>query len=397
MIEMKKIFRKVHLWISVPFGIFITLICFSGAMLSFEKEITGLLRPELYFSSKDGREALPVDSLMRLVAATLPDSVSATGITIPSDPERNCQVSLSKPRRASVYVDRYTGEVKGQEERLPFFDAMFHLHRWLLGEPQSRNGGMSAGKLIVGLSTLALVLILLSGILMWLTNRNKPLTASLKISLTKGWGRFFHDLHVAGGIYATIFLLAIALTGLNWSFGWYRTGFFSVFGAGSTEKTAAPASGHASDGSQGRGSGSERRGGGHRQASSSEEHTGSHADWQDVYETLMKEHPDCRQITISDGTAALVPAGRHSLRAADTYVFDRETGHILGCSLYGDKDKASRLPGAIYTVHTGSWGGLLTRILNCLAALIGATLPLTGYYLWIRRLFRARSKRGIPE
>ena len=30
---MKKIFRKFHLWLSVPLGIFITLICFSGATL----------------------------------------------------------------------------------------------------------------------------------------------------------------------------------------------------------------------------------------------------------------------------------------------------------------------------------------------------------------------------
>ena len=38
------------------------------------------------------------------------------------------------------------------------------------------------------------------------------------------------DLHVAGGMYALFFLLAMALTGLTWSFGWYRTGFYKVFG-----------------------------------------------------------------------------------------------------------------------------------------------------------------------
>ena len=32
---MKKIFEKIHLWLSVPFGLIITLICFSGAMLVF--------------------------------------------------------------------------------------------------------------------------------------------------------------------------------------------------------------------------------------------------------------------------------------------------------------------------------------------------------------------------
>ncbi|MDE5947315.1 MAG: PepSY domain-containing protein, partial [Prevotella sp.] len=48
---------------------------------------------------------------------------------------------------------------------------------------------------------------------------------------------------------------------------------------------------------------------------------------------------------------------------------------------------------AVYTVHVGSWGGLLTRIVTFLAALLGTTLPLTGYYLWIRRLLgRSRNK-----
>ncbi len=68
-----------------------------------------------------GPKPLPLDSLMTRVQATLPD------------PKRTWQVSLSAPRRASVYVDPYTGQVTGRNERLPFFDTMFHLHRWLLG------------------------------------------------------------------------------------------------------------------------------------------------------------------------------------------------------------------------------------------------------------------------
>ena len=35
---MKKIFRTLHLWLSVPFGLLVSLICFSGAMLVFEKK-----------------------------------------------------------------------------------------------------------------------------------------------------------------------------------------------------------------------------------------------------------------------------------------------------------------------------------------------------------------------
>ena len=34
-----------------------------------------------------------------------------------------------------------------------------------------------------------------------------------------------------------------------------------------------------------------------------------------------------------------------------------------------------------------------TRILYFIAALVGTTLPLTGYYLWIKRLLRRKSGR----
>ncbi len=44
---MMKLFRKIHLWISVPFGIIITLICFSGAMLIFEPEITRAIKHDV--------------------------------------------------------------------------------------------------------------------------------------------------------------------------------------------------------------------------------------------------------------------------------------------------------------------------------------------------------------
>ena len=49
---MKKVFRKIHLWLSVPFGLLITLICFSGAMLVFETEVMELCHRDLYYVEK---------------------------------------------------------------------------------------------------------------------------------------------------------------------------------------------------------------------------------------------------------------------------------------------------------------------------------------------------------
>ncbi|MBR4974665.1 MAG: PepSY domain-containing protein, partial [Bacteroidales bacterium] len=46
---MKKFFIKLHLWLSIPVGLVISVICFSGAALVFEKEITRIIDKEIYF------------------------------------------------------------------------------------------------------------------------------------------------------------------------------------------------------------------------------------------------------------------------------------------------------------------------------------------------------------
>ena len=384
---MKKALRKIHLWLSVPTGIIITLVCFSGAMLVFEKEITEAIKPELYFVKEAKGEPIPMQQLMEKVEETLPDSVSISGVTVFADSTRTYQVSLSKPRRASIYVNQYTGEVTGRSERLPFFNTMFHLHRWLLG---SSSG---VGKLLTGICTFVLVFILITGILMWLTNRNKPLKASLAIHVTKGWGRFWHDLHVAGGIYTTIFLLAMALTGLTWSFSWYRTGFYACFGVESSEKGGAHGEGGNSHG-EGRGSRGEGR---YSHGDGRNNHEGKRGEgrgfhrrspyrhWDDVLNEVALKNPGYQQITLKPEVAEVVPEGRLSMRAADKYSYDRRSGEITDVQLYSAGKKDTKVRSGVYMVHTGSWGGIITRILNFLAAFIGATLPLTGYWLWFRR------------
>ena len=80
-------------------------------------------------------------------------------------------------------------------------------------------------------------------------------------------------------------------------------------------------------------------------------------------------------------------------RAKDTYHFDSATGEITSVERYADKASDSKTKGWVYSVHVGSWGGMFTRVLWFLAAMLGATLPLTGYYLWIKRkFFKKRSQ-----
>lgn len=373
-------------------------------MLVFENEVNEWFRRDLYYVETVKESPLPMDKLLEKVATTLPDSVSVTGVSISSDPGRAYQVSLSKPRRASLYVDQYTGEVKGKSERSGFFMFMFRMHRWLLDSMNPGNEGIFWGKMIVGVSTLLLVFVLISGIVIWWPRTRKALKNSLKITATKGWRRFWYDLHVAGGMYTLIFLLAMALTGLTWSFPWYRTAFYKVFGV-EVQQRAAQGHEQKSD-AQKRDTKlaahreKKREGNEVRKGERSGRPENNHSDmysvtspfvyWQEIYDKLRRQNPEYKQISISSGTASVSFNRFGNQRASDRYSFNTDNGEFTETSLYQHQDKSGKIRGWIYSVHVGNWGGMFTRILTFIAALLGAALPLTGYYLWIKRLIKVR-------
>ena len=56
---MRKFFAKVHLWLSIPFGIIIAIVCLTGAILVFETEILELGYPSRYFAVSYTHLTLP--------------------------------------------------------------------------------------------------------------------------------------------------------------------------------------------------------------------------------------------------------------------------------------------------------------------------------------------------
>ena len=61
-------FSKLHLWLSVPVGIFITVICLSGAALVFEQEIKQWLNRDIYASEhSEGQERMRPSEIIAAV------------------------------------------------------------------------------------------------------------------------------------------------------------------------------------------------------------------------------------------------------------------------------------------------------------------------------------------
>lgn len=366
--QIKKLFKQVHLYLSLPFGIVISLICFSGAMLAVEKDLAPSAQRHLQYVTPTQEECLPLDVLVKQTQSTLPDDVKITGATIFADSLRSYQFSLSKPRKASIYVNPYTGEVLGSPQRAPFFATMFKLHRWLLGPARTADGGIGWGKLLVGTSTLLFLLILITGLILWWPKSTRALRASMKIPVRRGLRPFLHGLHLSGGAFTFALLLLMAATGLTWSFKWYKDGLYALFGA-----APATASAHTVP--------SAEKGG-----KDPRQKTKDFA-WQQGLEQVKQAAHDFQQITMKPHSASVKKEAWGNARAADQYTLDA-SGRITEVVPYEASPYNRKLSGWIFTLHTGSFAGAWGRWLWMLASLIGATLPLTGYYLWWKRRFK---------
>lgn len=383
---MKKFFAKIHLWLSIPFGIIIAIVCLTGAILVFETEILESCYPSRYFVKEMKGEPLTPAELISSARRQLPDSIKINGIRVFSDPDRTYQLVLPG-KKAAAFIDPYTAEITGIDDGQGFFMQMMRLHRWLL-DSYKRDGSFSLGKAVVGYSTLALAVILISGLVIWYPRNKKVLKNRLKIKTKSGWHRFFYDLHVSGGFYATLLLLVLTLTGLTWSFGWYRDAFYTVFGVSTNQprvRATAPSSSSNTSGekgSHGNSGSSERKG--------KQQKRTDYTQWAEILSDLQIRYPEYNSITIQDGTATVSTANYGNTRGSDRYSFDPASGDITEIQLYKDLPKSGKIRGWIYAFHAGTWGGMATRVLSCLVSFLGAVFAITGYYFWIKKKLRKR-------
>ncbi|MDR1483207.1 MAG: PepSY domain-containing protein [Planctomycetaceae bacterium] len=87
---------------------------------------------------------------------------------------------------------------------------------------------LTTGRMIVGIATLVFIFISLTGLVLWLPRNLKGFISwkfwksALTIRVRKGFWPFIYDMHNTVGFYTLIPILILALTGLCWTFEWYR-------------------------------------------------------------------------------------------------------------------------------------------------------------------------------
>lgn len=218
----RKFLLKLHLWLSLPLGIIITLICLSGATLVFKNEIRNALgMPKVVAphgkSGKGGKDGKTAS--LQQEKATVSHQCSPNGCSqCPS--KEVCHPSASAKDDASAKSNEAVKEKTsvvgkssskdapyGTTTKRDFFSYVTKFHTGLLMG--------SVGKLIVTYTTSFFVFILLSGIFIFLPGNGKQLRQRFKVEWGKGAKRRLFDLHVSLGWWTLLWLLLLAVTGLG--------------------------------------------------------------------------------------------------------------------------------------------------------------------------------------
>lgn len=381
----KKVLFQLHWFFGITGGLVLALMGITGALYSFQEEISTALNPDILQVQIRETGVLPPAQLVEKIQAAA--GMGVANLRVDTHDGKAAQVYfLPKPgeRRGPMrYFDPYTGELLGEPSTKAFFDLMFQLHRFLaMGE---------FGKNITGACTLMLLFFCLSGLYLRWPRKALSWRAWLTFDWAKKGRAFNWDLHAVAGTWCLVFYLLAAVTGLTWSYQWFNQGAYALLSSSS----GGPQGGRGEGGKprEGGGRGGERKG-----PPPQMEQVAINYDalWTSLTNAAgpslaaynIRAPQDAKQPV---GVAYLLDDAAHE-RAFNELQVDAKTGEVRRHVRYVDKPLGDQLLTSIYALHVGSYFGLTGRILITAASVSMPLFFITG---WLLYLDRRRKKRQV--
>ena len=384
--SIKAALLQVHSILGLALALVLTLIGITGATMSFEDEIGASLNAGIMRVEARSTPMLTPDGLIaRLQAAQDFGKVSA--VTMASDPSTAVRIRFARneggSRPSSVYVDPYDARVLGSPRGEEFFATVRKLHRWLL-LPGDANG---YGRQLTGVVAIGLIVMLISGIVLRWPRRAGSVKIWLKPNLALR-GRGFHwSLHSVVGTWVLVIYLVMALTGLWYSFDWYKNGAIWLLSRPSA--VAAPMQPKMQPKSpRGTGTGTGAAEGGPLALDR-------------AWSAFLHEQGSrfaTAQLTLPAGAGTVVRIRSWARDAShdgarDEFRIDAVTGRLVSSEIYADKSVGERILASVLDIHRGSIFGWPGQLLFMVAAALMPLFMVTGLMLYLSRRKHRRMSR----
>jgi uncharacterized iron-regulated membrane protein len=233
----RKLWLKVHLYLGLFAGAVFVLIGLTGSLLAFELPLDEWLNPKLMTVpvDKENKSYLPLDAIVASGLKALPANGKANTIGFPRHSGLAFDLWFEQPSPNAAYseshqlfINPYTGEVTGQRLKVdfkrgwrgPLMDIVLRLHYSLVMGP--------TGRTTVGILGLALLFSLLTGLILWCPSPGK-LKKALTIKSNASPERLNFDLHKTFGLYSSVILLFLILSGVYLIFPECGHGLVGIF------------------------------------------------------------------------------------------------------------------------------------------------------------------------
>ena len=378
---LRKILFWLHLISGVSAGIVILMMCATGALLSFEKNLTEFAERRMRYvnpSPSENARKLAVHEVINKVREAKPDA-KPSSISLPNEVNAAWQIALG--REGQVFVDPYTGAVTGEGATTlrGFFRTATDLHRWLALSGDARP----IGKAITGACNLVFLFLAISGIYIWFPRRwswRHFKTALIFRWKVKGKARDF-NWHTVIGFWSSLVLIILTITGAVISYQWASNLVFTLTGneIPQQQQQAPP------NVSQPQGEQPDTLPDNLNEIWARAENQA--ANWKSI-SLRLPIAKDSAVFTIDEGKSWNI-FGRSIL------TIDAKNVTVAKWEPYAEQNTARQIRSWFRFAHTGETGGIVGQIIGFLACLGGVALVWTGISLALRRLARWWTKREL--
>lgn len=371
----KAALHQVHSIAGLVLALLLALIALTGAIMSFEDEIGDYLNSGIMQVAPRQMPALMPDELVaRLKAGQDFGQVSA--VMLSSDPAAAVRVRFARDgqgaRPTSLYVDPYDARVLGSPRGEEFFATVRRLHRWLLIPGDAKGWGRQ----ITGIAALGLIVMLATGLVLRWPRRAGSVKMWLKPNLGLSGRGLHRSLHAVIGTWVLPVYLVMTLTGLWYSFDWYKDGVVwllsrpEVSAAKMQPKMAAKAPRAAVRDEQAQQVGFDR-----------------------AWTTIQRE--EARRfskvlLTLPNGPGTVIrirswPKDSTLDTTRDEFRIDAISGQVISAERYADKTFGEKIIANVLDIHRGAFLGWPGKLAFMIAAALMPLFSVTGILLYLSR------------
>lgn len=403
----KTIWFKIHWILGITAGIILLIVGVTGAILSFEKEIMKAINSDSYYVKViEGQDKLTTKELLEKFQASNPKA-KINSISFSLDKESSTVINVASEgarRGLNIYINPYTAEVLPDLVGKDFFGFILRLHRWLAFPQEIRE----VGKQTVAISTVALIVLIISGIIVYWGRIKHAFFKSFTFKFKHKGRAFLSTMHSAIGMWVIPFYLLAALTGLYWSYGWYNNMLYSIAGVEKPQRQQAPqpqtqkeskSEEQKVEGQKERKTEGQRAERAQGQRPQGETSSSKFVDIQKAVEMFnIFVQRDYSSVTLrfpQKGTIysfSYLDTDPAHYRARNTLEVDINSWQLLKHERYNDLPLNERLMKSILPLHTGEYFGLIGQIGMFIASALMALFTITGFMLYINRHKKKKPK-----